>query len=213
MFTSGNQVISAEIRNMLERAITLDPAQQKGLWLLGFASSQSGNDAMAIDYWNRLLAQMDPSAADASSAVREQIEQASARLGIEPGSIPGQSGQSAQQGIWQGINIEVSAMNGGFEAPEGAVLFIIARNPRAPGPPVAVRRIFNPVFPVNIRLSDADSMVPQSPMSAVGQVQLLARLSLSGIATAGEKDPQSGTTMVDLKTQDTVSLELLFPDP
>ncbi len=204
MFNSGSPVIGPDIKKLLEKALTLDPKQQKGLWLLGFASSQSGNDARAVELWENLLAQMDPSFG-ARTAVQDQISQAMSRMGLAPAELP------LETVGWQGINIEVSASNPDFNVPAGAVLFVIARNPQAPGPPVGVRRIFNPVFPVNIRMSDADSMLAASPVSGADPLQLLARLSLSGSASASPGDPESEHLMVILDTKETVQLELLVP--
>jgi cytochrome c-type biogenesis protein CcmH len=198
MFTSGNQTITSDITDMLEKALEIDPAQQKGLWLLGFASTQSGDDARAIELWERLLTQMD-SSIEASSAVQGQIDLAKSRLGIEPATL------------WQGLDIQVSFADPQYQVPQGAVLFIIARNPAAPGPPLGVRRIQNPVFPVGIKLTDSDSMIPASPVSAVDQIQLLARLSLSGSPTAEENDPESTVITVSPDSQEPNSLVLKDP--
>ena len=85
LFFSGRPEITDEIRGMLERAVAADPGIEKGLWLLGFAAAQSGDDEQAIAFWQRLVQQMEP-ASDAASAVQEQISQARVRLGIEPGA-------------------------------------------------------------------------------------------------------------------------------
>lgn len=195
MFASGNPKVGGDVREMLERALLIDPGQQKGLWLLGIAASQDGNDALAVELWERLSAQLDPSSGVATS-LNEQIAQARARMGVE---APAE---------WPGIEIEVTLSSPGFEAPPGAVLFVIARNPNAPGPPVGVRRIANPVFPVNITLNDRDSMVPQSPVSAAATLQIQARLSMSGNVIAGPGDLSSGAVQSVPALGEKVSLTL-----
>jgi cytochrome c-type biogenesis protein CcmH len=82
MFTSGSPIISMEVKSLLEKALSLDPDQQKSLWLLGFAASQSGDDARAIQLWERLLGQMDE-ASGAGEGVREQLNLARKRMGVE----------------------------------------------------------------------------------------------------------------------------------
>ena len=116
MYASNNPMISTDVKEMLERALLLDPDQQKGLWLLGIAASQSGNDVLAIELWERLAPQLDPATGVASS-LQKQIAQARTRLGEEPATS------------WPGILIQVKLEDPGFEASTGAVLFIIARKP------------------------------------------------------------------------------------
>ncbi len=64
--------------------------------------------------------------------------------------------------------------------PDGAVLFIIARRGEA-GPPLAVRRVAAPRFPLEFRLGPEDRMIQALPFS--GPLQLSARLDSDGNAT------------------------------
>ncbi|MFT5373118.1 MAG: cytochrome c-type biogenesis protein CcmH [Lysobacterales bacterium] len=198
LFTSGGQSITSDITDMLEKALEIDPLQQKGLWLLGFASTQKGDDARAIELWGILLTQMDPSV-EARIEVQSQIDLAKSRMGIEPAAK------------WQGLDIQVDMKDLQYQVPQGAVLFIIARNPFVPGPPLGVRRIQNPVFPVSITMTDSDAMIPASPVSAVENIQLLARLSLSGNPTAGENDPESAVVTVNPEIEELTALVLEVP--
>jgi cytochrome c-type biogenesis protein CcmH len=195
MFASGEPRISNEVREMLERALLMDPNQQKGLWLLGVAASRSGNDALALELWERLATQLDPASGVAAS-LNEQIAQARERLGVDAVDT------------WSGLGIEVNVGDPGYQVPAGAVLFVVARNPDMPGPPVGVRRILNAMFPVNITLTDSDSMVPQAPISAATTLQLVARLSLTGNVIAGPGDLSSATLQTGLGAGDIVSLTL-----
>ena len=206
MFSSGNPLISQDITDLLHKALALDPGQQKGLWLLGLASTQSGDDARAIDFWERLLAEMDPSIA-ARAAIQDQIGLAQSRLGLEVGLEIGL--EPAVK--WHGLDIEVTLGDPDYKIPQNAVLFVIARNPDTPGPPLGVRRIANPEFPVVINMTDADSMIPASPVSRVHSIQLLARLSLSGSPTTGESDPESAVKLVSPETLETSQLVLIAP--
>lgn len=198
MFNSGSPVIGADIQMLLQRALELDPNQQKSLWLMGFAASQSGDDASAVGYWQRLLDQMDPTAAT-SESIRQQIDEARARLGEE---VVDQ---------WAGFDIEVSMEDASYEIPETAILFVIARNPDAPGPPLGVKRVANPVFPMSLRLSDNDSMIKELPISNFESIQIQARLSLSGAVTAGSGDPASESMNTQPGLTGPVQLELVIP--
>jgi cytochrome c-type biogenesis protein CcmH len=65
--------------------------------------------------------------------------------------------------------------------PTGAVLFLIARN-AAGGPPLAVKRIPSPSFPLEFELGADDRMIQAMPFA--GEMTLSARLDADGNATS-----------------------------
>jgi cytochrome c-type biogenesis protein CcmH len=111
---------------------------------------------------------------------------------------------------WPGLQVEVFAP-AGYEAPTGAVLFVIVRNPNAPSPPLGVQRIANPVFPVSARLTDQNSMMAAAPISGVSTIEVIARLSLSGNPSAGENDLESQAVNTEIDRPDAIALELSAP--
>jgi cytochrome c-type biogenesis protein CcmH len=73
------------------------------------------------------------------------------------------------------------------QAASGATLFIYAKQPNAPGPPLAVLRVRAEHWPVTFTLNDANAMVPGRNLSNAQSVQIEARISKNGDAL-----PQSG---------------------
>jgi cytochrome c-type biogenesis protein CcmH len=59
-------------------------------------------------------------------------------------------------------------------------LFILARDPSAPGPPLAVQRRSSSELPLNVELSEGDAMIPSRTIATVPKVVVVARLSRSG---------------------------------
>jgi cytochrome c-type biogenesis protein CcmH len=205
LFASGNPRFSDAMIVDLRKAVAMDPSQQKGLWLLGVASAQGGDDNAAIEYWQRLAAQLEPDS-PVSDSVQDQITQAQARLGVEPSPVPAADG-------WLGIQLQITAqdslLEGAAGLPPGAALFVIVYppGPRA-GPPLGVRRISGPIFPLELTLRDADSMMPERLISDQQQVQLQARLSLSGQAQASSGDWQSAAVDIAVDSGEAVVLKL-----
>jgi cytochrome c-type biogenesis protein CcmH len=68
----------------------------------------------------------------------------------------------------------------------GDTLFVFAKAASGPPMPLAVKRLTVADLPVEVSLSDADAMMPQLKISAFPQIQLMARISRAGNATAGE---------------------------
>jgi cytochrome c-type biogenesis protein CcmH len=69
-----------------------------------------------------------------------------------------------------------------------ANVFIIARDPAAPSPPIAVARRKVSELPAIVSLTDAQSMVEGRNLSAFAEIELLARVSLSGGPAAASGD-------------------------
>jgi len=74
------------------------------------------------------------------------------------------------------------ALAPGFEArvPAGAVLFLIARTGAGGGPPLAVKRVESPRFPMEFSLGPDDRMIKTAPFA--GPLQLSVRLDADGNA-------------------------------
>lgn len=73
--------------------------------------------------------------------------------------------------------------------PENAVLFIIAR--RGAGPPLAVKRVADPVFPVEYSIGPDDRMIQAMPFT--GPIELSARIDGDGNATSRSPGDVTGT--------------------
>ena len=81
-------------------------------------------------------------------------------------------------------------------------VFVIARSPSRPRPPIAVRRLVAGELPARIVLTDADLMMPGQRLSAHDAVELLARASLGGTPSAQAGDLESATTRVAIGSGD-----------
>jgi cytochrome c-type biogenesis protein CcmH len=73
--------------------------------------------------------------------------------------------------------------------PRGGVLFLVARNPQG-GPPVAVKRIAGPSFPMAFEIGPGDRMIQSIPFA--GPLLLTARVDGDGNATSREPGDLSG---------------------
>lgn len=202
LFASGRPTLDEETRALLERAVSLDPEQQKALWLLGIAANQDGDQTTAVQYWQKLISLTDPGSPVARS-VQEQIDRTQARLGIE-------APQTVMGGATAPAALEVRvAVDGNLPTlPGQAALFLIIRDPAAPAPPLGAKRIANPAFPVTLTVTDADSMLAERPIFGTDPLQIQARISLSGSPVAAEGDIESAPISVSLSHQGAVELTI-----
>ncbi len=197
IFTSPPGQPDPAVNGLLEEALARAPDMQKALWLAGMMAAQGGDDARAVALWERLMMLLEPGSGVANS-VQEQLNAARARLGVPPPEA------------WGGIEIVIAAPEALPDLSPEAALFIIARDPNAPNPPLGAIRLA-PAFPAVVTLTDANSMMPQRPISGVTEVQLQARLSLDGNPLSQEPGPESDAITVSRDHGETVQLELRLP--
>jgi len=214
LFASGQARIDPRARQLLESAIAIDPQQQKGLWLLGMAAAQDGDEARAITIWQRLLGQLDP-ASGAAGTVNEQIEMARARLGTaapdatvtEVAAAQPAASQAAAAGFGIPVTVTIADELAGA-IPGSAALFIFIHPAGAAGMPLAVKRIAPQGFPMTLHFTDADLLRPGMSLQDFEQLDISARISMSGIANAAPGDFQANLVTVDTKAATEIALHL-----
>lgn len=211
LFASGNPRFTPEMIETLESAVARQDGLQKGWMLLGLAAAQQGDDAAAIAHWQKLLQGIEPGTPVAQT-IQAQILEAEKRMQSTSASIETKATQAASEG-WQSAPITISLGSSSAKSlaslPSTAALFLIARPAnQESGPPLAVKRVQQPTFPVELRLEDSDSMLPQRPVSGFEELQLQARVSITGQPIASAGDWQSAPTQFSSKQPEPVSLEI-----
>ena len=93
-----------------------------------------------------------------------------------------------------------------------ASVFVIARAPGGPPMPVAVEKHALSDLPLTVTLDDADSPMPTQKLSALKEVEVVARISASGNAMRSEGDIDSAPVRVTLPAESPVEL-ILGPNP
>ncbi len=91
-----------------------------------------------------------------------------------------------------------------------AVLYIIAR--KEVGPPLAVKRVAQPKFPLTYSLSQADAMLPGSQLQ--GEVKLTARLDKDGNAGPLQTGDMTGAVVGTVpvgKSNADITIDTLIP--
>jgi cytochrome c-type biogenesis protein CcmH len=88
-----------------------------------------------------------------------------------------------------------------------ANIFVIARDPAVPTPPIAVSRIRVSELPTVVSLSDSQSMVEGRNLSGFAEIELLARVSMSG-GPAAQSGDWFGSLIVRPAANNSVTLTI-----
>lgn len=175
---------------MLQHALAHTPDHQRARWFLGIAQRQAGDAAAAVATWLPLLSQVD---ATTAASLRSQIDAAriEAGMGALPDEVP-----VARSPITITVSVSLDPKFA-MQYPDGASLFVIARQTDGAPIPVAVKKLQAASFPLTVKLDDNDSLMPTKKLSELSTVQLSARISASGEAMPRSGDFESAPVDVD----------------
>lgn len=178
LYFAGDKQWTPQLQALTDEALKADPAEVTSLGLLGIAAYESGQFQQAIDHWQQLVAVL-PSEDPSRQAIQGGIDRAREQLGTPAADAVPVTGQ--------GLTVKVAlAAELQAKVQPGDAVFIFARAVSGPPMPLAVKRLTVADLPAEVSLSDSDAMMPQLKISGFEQVQLVARISRSGNATAGE---------------------------
>ncbi|PIB49493.1 cytochrome C [Pseudomonas sp. 2588-5] len=176
-YFADNKHWSPKVQALTDEALKLDPKEVTSLGLLGIAAFEGQRYQEAIDYWNRLLAQLPPED-NSRAALQGGIDRAAEKLKENGGTV-------APQKAAMKVRVDLSADVKAKALPTDSV-FIFARAVSGPPAPLAAKRVTVAELPITVELGDADAMMPQLKLSNFPEVQLVARISRAGVPTAGE---------------------------
>jgi len=193
---------------LFEAALALQPRYGKALWYGALADAQADGFARASQRLEMLLAQDLPE--DLKSIVAERLNEIlplasptkQAATSVAPErpvdqetQLPDSSGARTQLAV--SVTIEANLVE---KIPRGAVLFVFARatplNSATSSIPLAVNKIVNPKFPIDVILDDTMAMVASNNLSKFNRYDVVARVSLSGSAMAATGDLEGRGTAV-----------------
>ncbi len=192
LLTQDDTQLTGRAGDLVEQALVLAPQSPQALFYGAAAAIQRKQLPLARERFAALLAQNPPD--NVRPIIQQQIAAIDAALGTA-GVAPSQptapvstdTQPAAGETARVRINITVAPtvkMAGKSDAP----LFVFVRDPRAGGPPLAVKRL-EAHFPQTVDLSSADAMLAGHGMQVGQDVEIVARISSSGGPLARSGDP------------------------
>ncbi len=170
-FANGGKMddgVRAQVSATLER----DPNEMTALGLLGIDAFEQQRYAQAIDFWSQALVQADPTAAESLKAGMRRAQQELRALGEPVPEIPGIEAAEIR------LAVRLAEGFGSTLSPDQAV-FVFAR-PVGGRMPLAAVRLKVSDLPLEVVLDDTQAMTPQARLSGVDEVEVGARISLTG---------------------------------
>jgi cytochrome c-type biogenesis protein CcmH len=175
---------------LFDAALERAPNHPKALWYGSIAALQAGDLRKGRDRLQLLLAQNPP--AELRGMLERQIQDLNQQLNEAGQGAPavGAGAEGAAPAAHRSIRVAVTIAPNVREQLKGGPLplFILARDPSAGGPPLAVQRHSSSDLPLTVELSERDAMIAARTIASVPRVQVVARLSRSGTPQAQSGD-------------------------
>jgi cytochrome c-type biogenesis protein CcmH len=207
LILTDDPAVQDQAKQIVDAAIAADALDGKALWYSGVMAIRSGDKETAKARWSKLLELNPP------EDIRQIVVAQLAELGVEAPAMAatptpamgagtgggmggGMAGGVAPSGTADGpaptgrtirISISVDPKIAGKLQP-GTPLFVAARQPGIPGPPLAAVRMSSDQLPTTVVLSDANAMMEGRNLSSVDDVELVARVAFGGTAVIATGD-------------------------
>lgn len=198
-FLANGRQFSNEVKSYFDQAVALSPQSIRVLSFAGMTAYEGKNYQAALPYWEQAVALSQPNTEQyrymMQALVATQNQLQAAGVGTEVGQSQPPSGPT--------YNLTVSLGNEVTVDPNLRV-FIYARAWQGPRMPLAIQEAKVSDLPLTLELDE--SMNPGMPMklSQFEQIELVARVSLSGVSNAQSGDWEASLGPVNASNQDEI---------
>ena len=190
---TDDPAVQGRAQGIIEAAIKADPDNGKALWYSAVMAMRAGDTQAAKANFEKLLEQNPP------PEIRQIVVEQLAGLGVQAPAADGTATPAMSGGMGGGMGnatagdtaaasgrtLRIAVSLDPSLAPKlkpGTPLFIAARQPGIPGPPLAAVRISSDDLPTTVVLSDGNSMIEGRNLSSVDDVEIVARVAFGGTA-------------------------------
>lgn len=197
---TDDPAVQGRAQEIIEAALKADPGNGKALWYSAVMAMRAGDTQSAKANFEKLLEQNPP------PEIRQIVVEQLAGLGVQAPAAQGTGMPATSGGMGAGmagssaagddatasgrtLRIAVSLDPSlASKMKPGTPLFVAARQPGIPGPPLAAVRISSDELPTTVVLSDANSMIEGRNLSSVDDVEVIARVAFGGTAVPAAGD-------------------------
>ncbi len=176
--------INGRAGKLIEQALVLDPHSPQALFFGAAAAEHRGDLPLARERFTALLALNPPDTV--KPVIEQQITAIDQRL-AGGASVGTELGETAASSAAIRVKVALSPKLRAEHMPD-APLYVFVRDPKQPGPPLAVKRL-ETRFPQTVELTSADAMIAGHGIVPGQDVEVVARISRSGSPIAQKGDP------------------------
>ena len=212
LLMTGQEQQVLQAKYVLLQILNVEPDNTNAMGVLAIAASELGDQALALENWQRLVAfipQSDPNYMAVSQRIlslQTELGQGSQQVAQDPPNAPVESVGSTR--VLVTINISDTLQP---KLPENGFLFVFAQESTGQMKmPAAVVKMPLSEFPMIVELSNDNAMTPNYTLSQLQQAKLVARVSIDGDGTQSAGDFQGeliATLSANEMTQESITID------
>ncbi len=191
---TNDPAVQGRAAKIIDAALAADASNGKALWYSGVIAIRADDKETAKARWTALLEQNPP------DEIRQIVVEQLAGLGVAAPAIASSPPMAAAAAASAAADDSAPASGRTIRIAlsvdpkvatrlkPGTPLFVSARQPGIPGPPLAAVRITSDALPTTVVLSDANAMMEGRNLSSIDDVEIVARVAFGGTAVTASGD-------------------------
>lgn len=197
LFLADGRKITPRVEAAIEKTLELNPHDLNMLEIKGMDAFIEGELEIALEYFTKALVTADGPRA-------ELISKAMARVEVQLGQVPGSAIRQALDKPAVAANIKnrviqvLVEVSDSVEVDSDSLVFVFARAVSGPPMPLAVQKLNVAGLPTLVKLDESMAMMKGMGLADFDQVQVVARISSSGLANASPDDYEARSANIDL---------------
>ncbi len=181
LFLADERKITPRVEAAIQKTLALNPHDITMLEIKGMDAFVKGDLEMALEYFSKGLVTAEGRRAE---SIKQAIERIESQLGKTPSA-----GRVIQVLVEVAESVKVDSTS---------AVFIFAKALSGPPMPLAVQRLKVAGLPTLVKLDESMAMMKGMGLANFDQVQVVARISSSGIANASPDDYEAKSGTIDL---------------
>ena len=192
MFLRDDRQTNPAINDLVAKVLKVEPDNTMALGLAGIDAFSKKDYVNAIKHWERVVKLVGENTATGQS-LSAGIERAATLFFAEGGSVDDL--ERSRNGRQIGVHVSLAE---GVKAQPDQVVFVYARAYQGAKMPLAIDRVKVADLPRVVLLNESMAMTPAMSLGSFDKVEVVARISNDGTATAKSGDWEGSLGPVDL---------------
>lgn len=198
MFLRNGRQTDPAINDLVAKALKAEPDNTMALGLAGIDAFGKKDYVAAIKYWERVV-KLVGAESPTGLSLSAGIEHAATLFFSDGGTLD--QLEALRKGRQIGVLVQLADS---VKAEPDQVVFVYARAYQGAKMPLAIDRVKVSELPRVVQLNESMAMTPAMSLGTVDKVELVARISSDGSATAKSGEWEGSLAPVDLTSSDPV---------
>jgi cytochrome c-type biogenesis protein CcmH len=203
VYLADDRKMTPRVKAAIDKSLSIDPHDITMLEIRAMIAFDAGELQDALDYFRKAVASgADPKRATLLKGAIRRVELQLLAEGKTP-NVPRVAAERPSAAGGRSLKVLVEVADS-VDVGASAQVFVFARAINGPPMPLAVQKMVRGELPKLVALDESMAMMPGMGLANFDQVQVVARISSTGIANVSPDDYQALSATIDLTEENPV---------